>query len=301
MKKTTLVIMAAGIGSRYGAGIKQLAAVDKSGHIIMDYSIHDAIAAGFQKIVFIIRRDIEKDFREVIGNRIEAVCAKAGVEVAYCFQSLTEIPGSLPEGRSKPWGTGQAVLAAKDHIDGPFAVINADDYYGKSIYREIHDYLCTDHPENAFCMAGFILKNTLSDNGAVTRGICQVDGKGFLSDVVETKNIRPTADGAEADGKALDPDGYVSMNMWAGYPDFIQVLDERFAEFLKDEAGDPLKKEYLLPNIVGDLLKEGNVDVKVLETHDKWIGITYKEDTELAQAGFKKMTEDGVYPEKLWN
>ena len=141
MKKTTLVIMAAGIGSRYGAGIKQLAAVDKSGHIIMDYSIHDAIAAGFQKIVFIIRRDIEKDFREVIGNRIEAVCAKAGVEVAYCFQSLTEIPGSLPEGRSKPWGTGQAVLAAKDHIDGPFAVINADDYYGKSIYREIHDYL----------------------------------------------------------------------------------------------------------------------------------------------------------------
>ena len=301
MKKTTLVIMAAGIGSRYGAGIKQLAAVDQSGHIIMDYSIHDAIAAGFQKIVFIIRRDIEKDFREVIGNRIEAVCAKAGVEVAYCFQSLTEIPGSLPEGRSKPWGTGQAVLAAKDHIDGPFAVINADDYYGKSIYREIHDYLCTDHPENAFCMAGFILKNTLSDNGTVTRGICQVDGKGFLSDVVETKNIRPTADGAEADGKALDPDGYVSMNMWGLSPAFLETLERNFKTFFEtDVPANPLKAEYLLPILIGQLLQHKEVTVQVLPTHDKWFGVTYAADKAAVTESFAQLIAQGVYGEDLY-
>ena len=199
MKKTTLVIMAAGIGSRYGGGIKQLASVDASGHIIMDYSIHDAIEAGFNQILFIIRKDIEKDFREVIGTRIEEVCSAHGVEVGYCFQSLTDIPGTLPEGRTKPWGTGQAVLAAKDLIDSPFAVINADDYYGKSIYKEIHDYLQEEHPDNAFCMAGFILKNTLSDNGGVTRGICQVRD-GFLTNVVETKNIQSDAV-ADGDGQ----------------------------------------------------------------------------------------------------
>ena len=253
LKKTTLVIMAAGIGSRYGGGIKQLAKVDESGHIIMDYSIHDAIEAGFNQILFIIRRDIEEDFREVIGNRIEKICAAHGVEVGYCFQSLTDIPGVLPEGRTKPWGTGQAVLAAREYIDSPFAVINADDYYGKSIYGELHDYLCADHADNAFCMAGFILKNTLSENSGVTRGICQVRD-GFLTDVVETKNILSNA---QADGVQLDPDCFVSMNMWGLTPAFLNTLDENFRVFFETEVpGNPLKAEYLLPILIGRLLQK---------------------------------------------
>lgn len=301
MKKTTLVIMAAGIGSRYGTGIKQLATVDNSGHIIMDYSIHDAIAAGFRKIVIIIRRDIEADFREAIGNRIEAVCAKSGVEVAYCFQTLTEIPGQLPEGRSKPWGTGQAVLTASAHIDGPFAVINADDYYGKSIYREIHDYLCADHPDDAFCMAGFILKNTLSDNGTVTRGLCQVDDNGFLTDVTETKNIRPTAVGAEADGRTLDPNGYVSMNMWGLSSAFLETLSANFNAFFEtDVPSNPLEAEYLLPVLIGQLLRRGAVTVQVLPTHDKWFGVTYAADKAAVTGSFAKLIMRGVYKDDLY-
>ena len=301
MKKTTLVIMAAGIGSRYGGGIKQLASVDASGHIIMDYSIHDAIEAGFNQILFIIRKDIEKDFREVIGTRIEEMCSAHGVEVGYCFQSLTDIPGTLPEGRTKPWGTGQAVLAAKDLIDSPFAVINADDYYGKSIYREIHDYLCADHPDNAYCMAGFILKNTLSDNGAVTRGICQVDGKGFLTNVEETKNIRPTADGAEADGRRLDPDGYVSMNMWGLSKAFLGALEENFKTFFEtDVPANPLKAEYLLPILIGQLLQRKAVTVQVLPTHDKWFGVTYAADKAAVTESFAQLIAQGVYGEDLY-
>jgi len=301
LKKTTLVIMAAGIGSRYGTGIKQLTAVDNSGHIIMDYSIHDAIAAGFRKIVFIIRRDIEEDFRKTIGNRIEGVCAQSGVEVAYCFQSLTEIPGQLPEGRSKPWGTGQAVLTASAHIDGPFAVINADDYYGKSIYREIHDYLCADHPDNAFCMAGFILKNTLSDNGTVTRGICQVGEKGFLTNVTETKNICPTAAGAEADGRELDPNGYVSMNMWGLSSAFLETLRDNFKVFFETEVpSNPLEAEYLLPILIGQLLRRGAVTVQVLPTHDKWFGVTYAADKATVTESFAKLIARGTYREDLY-
>ena len=308
--RTTLVIMAAGIGSRFGGGIKQLAPVGLNGEIIMDYSIHDAIEAGFNKIVFIIRKDIKDAFKEAIGDRIEKICNNLDVEIAYAYQELSELPEGveLPTGRTKPWGTGQAVLCCKDVVKEPFVIINADDYYGKEAFKLLHDYLIA-HAETAdkmqMGMAGFILKNTVSENGTVTRGVCVVDENGMLEQIHETTGISIQADGVHCDSEAVQkwitPDSNVSMNMWAGYPDFIQVLDERFAEFLKDEAGDPLKKEYLLPNIVGDLLKEGNVDVKVLETHDKWIGITYKEDTELAQAGFKKMTEDGVYPEKLWN
>ena len=302
---TTLIIMAAGIGSRYGKGIKQLAKIGPHDEIIMDYSIYDALEAGFNKVVFIIRKDIEKEFKEVIGNRIEK-----HIQVEYVFQEINNIPEgcTVPEGRIKPWGTGQAILSCKGIVNEPFVIINADDYYGKEAFKLLHDYLIA-HAETAdkmqMGMAGFILKNTVSENGIVTRGVCVVDENGMLEQIHETTGISIQADGVHCDSEAVQkwitPDSNVSMNMWAGYPDFIQVLDERFAEFLKDEAGDPLKKEYLLPNIVGDLLKEGNVDVKVLETHDKWIGITYKEDTELAQAGFKKMTEDGVYPEKLWN
>lgn len=297
MKKTTLVIMAAGIGSRYGGGIKQLATVDESGHIIMDYSIHDAIEAGFNKILFIIRRDIEKDFREIIGNRIEAVCSAHGVEVGYCFQALEEIPGKVPEGRTKPWGTGQAVLAAKEQIDSPFAVINADDYYGKSVYREIHDYLCGDHPDNAFCMAGFILKNTLSDNGGVTRGICQVQD-GFLTNVVETKNILSNA---QADGVQLDPDSFVSMNMWGLSPAFLTTLEENFRLFFETEVPqNPLKAEYLLPILIGSLLQKKELTVQVLPTHDKWFGVTYAADKQAVTESFRALVEAGVYHKDLY-
>ena len=290
--------MAAGIGSRYGSGVKQLASVDASGHIIMDYSIHDAIEAGFNKILFIIRKDIEDDFREIIGNRIEAVCSAHGVEVGYCFQSLADIPGVLPEGRTKPWGTGQAVLAAKELIDSPFAVINADDYYGKSIYKDIHDYLCQDHADNAFCMAGFILKNTLSDNGGVTRGICQVKD-GYLTNVVETKNIQSDA---TANGVQLDPDSFVSMNLWGLSPAFLDTLEENFKVFFEtDVPADPLKSEYLLPILIGQLLQKNALTVQVLPTHDKWFGVTYAADKAAVTESFRQLIAAGMYKEDLYS
>jgi len=308
MKKTALVIMAAGIGSRYGAGIKQLAAVDDFGHIIMDYSIHDAIEAGFNKIIFIIRKDIENDFKEVIGNRIEGVCAPRGVEVAYCFQDPLAIPGTFPEGRIKPWGTCQAVLAAKEFIDCPFGVINADDYYGKEAYVQLHDWLVADHEENAISMVGFILKNTLSDNGTVTRGICVIDeGHTHVTNVIETKNIAKTADGAEADGVKLDVESLVSMNMWGfpanegKVPSFIKVLEDNFVTFFEEDVpANPLKAEYLLPVLIGRLLKSGSHTVKVLSSKDKWFGITYAEDIDSVRESFGELIASGVYdPEKF--
>ena len=301
--KTALVIMAAGIGSRFGGGIKQLEPVGPNGEIIMDYSIHDAMEAGFNKIVFIIRKDIEADFREAIGDRIEAVCASRGVEVAYAFQSMDAVPEgvTVPEGRTKPWGTGQAVLAARELVDTPFAVINADDYYGKEAYVKLHDFLCREGADNAYCMAGFILKNTLSENGGVTRGVCQVDEKGFLTNVVETKNIVKTADGAEADGAAVDAEGYVSMNMWGLRPAFMDVLDQGFKEFFQTAAkNDPLKAEYLLPIYIGQLLREDKVTVQVLETKDKWFGVTYREDKPTVVESFRRLIEAGVYTAPLF-
>jgi UTP-glucose-1-phosphate uridylyltransferase len=208
--KTTLLIMAAGIGSRFGTGIKQLEPVDASNHIIMDYSIHDAIEAGFNHVVFIIRKDIEKEFKEVIGDRIASICSSHNVTVDYAFQDINDIPGTLPEGRTKPWGTGQAVLAAKDVIKTPFIVINADDYYGKEGFKAVHEYLVNGGKS---CMAGFVLKNTLSDNGGVTRGICKMDEQNNLTEVVETKNIVKTATGAEADSVVVDVNSLVSMNI----------------------------------------------------------------------------------------
>ena len=224
--KTTLVIMAAGIGSRFGGGIKQLAAVGPNGEIIMDYSIHDAIEAGFNKIVFIIRHDIEQAFREAIGDRIERICAGLGVELGYAFQELDALPAgvSVPEGRTKPWGTGQAVLACKDQLDGPFAVINADDYYGKEAFVQLYNFLqgYDAAKPGELCMAGFVLKNTLSDNGAVTRGICRMDENAFLTGVDETSGIEKTADGgAAAGGRAIDAESLVSMNMWGLTPGFV--------------------------------------------------------------------------------
>ena len=291
--------MAAGIGSRFGTGIKQLEPVDDSGYIIMDYSIHDAIEAGFNHVVFIIRRDIEQEFREVIGDRIASICAAHDVTVDYAFQDINDIPGTLPEGRTKPWGTGQAVLAAKKALNTPFIVINADDYYGKEGFQAVHEYLVNG---GRSCMAGFVLKNTLSDNGGVTRGICKMDEQNNLTEVVETKNIVKIASGAEADGVAVDVDSLVSMNMWGLTPDFLTTLEGGFREFFEKEVpGNPLKAEYLIPIFIGELLKQGKMSVKVLKTDDTWYGMTYHEDVAAVKDSFKKMLEKGVYKTDLFS
>ena len=422
--KTTLLIMAAGIGSRFGTGIKQLEPVDDAGHIIMDYSIHDAIEAGFNHVVFIIRKDIEKEFKEVIGDRIASICSSHNVTVDYAFQDINDIPGTLPEGRTKPWGTGQAVLAAKKVIKTPFIVINADDYYGKEGFKAVHEYLvnggkscmagfvlkntlsdnggvtrgickmdeqnnltevietknivktatgdriasiCSSHnvtvdyafqdindipgtlPEGRTkpwgtgqavlaakkviktpfivinaddyygkegfkavheylvnggksCMAGFVLKNTLSDNGGVTRGICKMDEQNNLTEVIETKNIVKTATGAEADSVVVDVNSLVSMNMWGLTPDFLDVLEEGFKEFFEKEVpSNPLKAEYLIPIFIGELLEQGKMSVKVLKTNDTWYGMTYHEDVAAVKGSFKEMLENGVYKADLFS
>lgn len=304
MKKTALVIMAAGIGSRFGKGIKQLAPVGPNGEIIMDYSIHDALEAGFNKVVFIIRKDIEEEFRSVIGNRIEKI-----TEVEYAFQALEDLPAGFekPEDRTKPWGTGQAVLAAKKVLSEPFMVINADDYYGKEAYVKVHDYLVQEQPQDGvmhICMAGFRLGNTLSDNGSVTRGICHIDN-GALVGVTETHDIFKTAEGAETrseDGQvtAFDVNSLVSMNMWGLTPAFMEVLEKGFVEFLSEIKPGDLKKEYLLPEMIDRLLKAGKAKVDVLDTKDTWFGVTYQEDKASVTAAFEQLVKDGVYPENLY-
>ena len=306
--KTALVIMAAGIGSRFGGGIKQLEPVGPNGEIIMDYSIHDAVEAGFDKIVFIIRREIEADFREAIGNRMEQLCALKGVEIAYAFQEMDDLPEGItvPEGRKKPWGTGQAVLACREIIKEPFAVINADDYYGKEAFVKLHDFLQGYTLDKAaeFCMAGFILKNTLSENGGVTRGVCQLDADEYLTGIHETSNIVKTADGAaveEENGlRPIDPMSYVSMNMWGLTPEFIQMLEKGFVEFFEKMDGNEEKVEYLLPIYIDELLQEGKVSVKVLETVDKWFGVTYKEDKPVVVESFQNLIKTGVYEPDLF-
>ena len=299
MEKTSLVIMAAGIGSRFGGGIKQLAPVGPNGEIIMDYSIHDALEAGFNKVIFIIRKDLEKDFKEIIGNRIEKLC-----EVAYAFQELDHLPEgfTVPEGRTKPWGTGQAVLACKGLIQEPFVVINADDYYGKQAFVQVHDYLIRHAQERQkYCMAGFILKNTLIDNGGVTRGVCKVDENGQLEDIVETHNIIKCPQGACIEGteEIVDPESYVSMNMWGLTPEFVDVLESGFVEFLEALKPEDLKAEYLLPTIIDGMLKSGQATVKLLETSDKWFGVTYAEDKQSVMEAFARLIEEGVYSSPL--
>ena len=304
MSKVTLVVMAAGIGSRFGGGIKQLEAVGPNGEIIMDYSIHDALEAGFNKVVFVIRKDLDKDFKEIIGRRMEKL-----VEVEYAYQELNDIPERFQkktEGRKKPWGTGQAILCCKDVVDEPFLVINADDYYGKEAYREAYAYLTGRKDDNAYeaCMVGFVLKNTLSDNGGVTRGVCKVDEHRMLSEIVETSNIVKTAEGAAVqteDGAVpIDVESEVSMNMWGLSPKFFEVLDKGFDEFLEKLDPENLKGEYLLPTIIGDLLKEGKMKVEVRKSHDEWFGVTYKEDKPDVVAAIQKLIAKGVYPEKLF-
>lgn len=272
---------------------------DKKTEQMRQYSIHDALEAGFNHVVFIIRKDIEQEFKEVIGERIKAICAAHDVTVDYAFQDINDIPGTLPEGRTKPWGTGQAVLAAKKVIKTPFIVINADDYYGKEGFKAVHEYLVNGGKS---CMAGFVLKNTLSDNGGVTRGICKMDEDYNLTEVVETKNIVKTVTGAEAEGMAVDVDSLVSMNMWGLTPDFLTTLEEGFKEFFEKEVpGNPLKAEYLIPIFIGELLEHGKISVKVLKTNDTWYGMTYHEDVAAVKDSFKRMLENGVYKADLFS
>ena len=292
--KTTLVILAAGIGSRFGGGIKQLEPIDGQGHIIIDYSIHDAIAAGFDKIIFIIRHDIEADFRERIGNRVEAAVAPLGVEIAYAFQEITNIPIPLPEGRAKPWGTGHAVLACGELIDGPFAVINADDYYGTEGFKKAAVFLKT----GGYGLVGYVLKNTLSDNGGVTRGICSVEN-GALTGITETCDIVKAPNGAAVHGIDIDVNSLVSMNFWCLPLEFMDVLKNGFPQFLASMT-NPLKDEYLLPIIVDGLLKSGT-PVSVLPTGDQWFGVTYKEDKAAVVESFKKLYQQGVYQNDLYS
>ena len=302
--KISLVIMAAGLGSRFGQGIKQLEPVGLNNEIIMDYSIHDAIKVGFNKIIFIIRKDIEEEFNKVIGNRIKNICDRLGVEICYAFQSLEDLPEGivLLDERKKPWGTGQAVLSCKDLINEPFAVINADDYYGKEAFKNIYSFLKNHNSEKSyeFCMSGFVLKNTLSDNGGVTRGICKFNEDNYLEEIVETKNITKKDNKAFVNDKEIDYNSNVSMNMWGFTPKFIELLEEGFKKFFENIEGEELTKEYLLPIYIGELLKEKKISVKVLETNDKWFGITYKEDKDLVVNSFKELIERGVYSNNLF-
>ena len=295
--KTSLVIMAAGIGSRFGGGIKQLAPVGPNGEIIMDYSIHDALEAGFDRVVFIIRHDLEKDFREIIGNRIEKICP-----VAYAFQEKDNLPEgyTCPEERKKPWGTGHAVLSCRGIVNEPFLVINADDYYGKEGFKIAHDFLIANAGKEAnFCMPGFILKNTLSENGGVTRGVCQANAEGYLMRVVETGGLVRDGAGAavEKDGvrTPIDENSIVSMNMWALTPGFLDVLAEGFPKFLDGIQEGDYKAEYLLPGVIDDMIQSGRATVRVIPTPDKWFGVTYAEDKQSVIDAFADLYEKGVY------
>ncbi|WP_294580725.1 sugar phosphate nucleotidyltransferase [uncultured Thomasclavelia sp.] len=304
MKNITLVIMAAGIGSRFGGGIKQLAPVGPNGEIIMDYSIFDAKEAGFNKVVFVIRKDLEEEFDRVIGSRIKQV-----IDVEYVFQELDQIPSEYREifkDRTKPWGTGQAILCCQDVVKEPFLVINADDYYGKEAYQVAYQFL-TEPKEKSFKlplgMVSFVLENTLSENGGVTRGICQVDESGYLKDIRETHNIEKAGDKAVArEDKEIELDLKVpvSMNMWALQPEMFAILEEEFVKFLADLAPDDLKTEYLLPTIIGGLLAENRVSVKVLQSHDNWFGVTYKEDKDSVVKSIQQLIKEGIYPQKLF-
>ena len=305
MKKPVLVIMAAGMGSRYG-GLKQIDPVDEQGDIIMDFSLFDARRAGFEKVVFIIKKQNEKDFREAVGDRISQQ-----MEVSYVFQELTNLPEgfSVPEGRIKPFGTGHAILSCIDEIDGPFAVINADDYYGADAFVKIYDYLSShqDDDKYRYCMVGYILGNTLTDHGHVARGVCSTDEKGYLADIHERTHIEKTKDGAaytEDDGQTwtdISTDSIVSMNMWGFSASILKELKERFSLFLQENLEkNPLKCEYFLPSVVDALLKEDKATVEVLTSRDKWYGVTYREDKAVVSAAMKQMKEDGKYPMELW-
>jgi dTDP-glucose pyrophosphorylase len=315
MNGNTLVIMAAGLGSRYG-GIKQLESVGPNGEIIMDYSIYDAMKAGFKKVVFVIREDIKKDFIEVIGKRISQI-----IEVEYVIQDINNIPEGfeLPKGRTKPWGTGHAVLSCLNKIREPFAVINADDYYGREAFIKVNQFLSenqrnTQSIENGqgevdykyqFCMAGFVLGNTLSENGTVSRGICKVDKNYKLVDVVETTDIIRKGNRAitlmnSKEEVEIDLEASVSMNMWGFTPEMLLELEASFFDFISNLNSSDCKAEFYLPEVVANLIKADKAEVTVLKTNDRWFGITYKEDREYVRESFVKLTKEGMYPDKLY-
>ncbi len=307
MKKPVLVVMAAGMGSRYG-GLKQIDPVGSQGEAILDYSLYDAHEAGFETAVIIIKKAIEKDFMETVGARLES----CPMEIRYAFQELDKIPEgfAVPAGRTKPWGTSHAVLCAREQIgDAPFAVLNADDYYGKSAYRVIYDYLCRaqDTDTYDYCMVGYQLGNTVTDNGSVARGICVTDEKGYLTQVDERTRIEKYPDGIHFttdDGATwvdVPAESPVSMNMWGYTPSFLKEIEQRFPAFLSvDVAKNPAKAEFFLPKTVSELLEENKATVKVLHSADKWYGVTYAADKPVVVAALKEKTGQGLYPDGLW-
>ena len=305
MKKPTLVILAAGMGSRYG-GLKQIDPIDDEGHKIIDFSIYDALKAGFGKVVFIIKKENEADFRSLVGDPISK-----HMEVEYVFQDIKDVPEGFvidPE-RVKPWGTTHALQCCKGVVNEPFAVINADDYYGRSAYTTLFEFL-TGHEDgdvHPYAMVGYELKNTLTDKGSVARGICVTNEQGFLEDIVERTKIIKTETGAaftEDDGATytdVSVDSLVSMNMWAFYPSVFELFDLCLDRFFKEDvAKNPLKAECLIPTEVDKLLKNGQATVEVLSSQDKWFGVTYQEDKPFVKASIAELKEEGLYPKKLW-
>lgn len=302
MKNPSLVILAAGMGSRYG-GLKQIDAVDSAGHIIIDYSIYDAVKAGFRDFVFIIKKEIENDFRQIIEPHLEG----KGLNVKYVFQELDRIPGgfNLPEGRKKPWGTAHALACCDGVVDSPFAVVNADDYYGENAFSEIYEFLCNAKTDEKyhFCMVGYSIGKTVTDKGSVTRGVCTVEN-GYLTDIVETGGIK-TLEGrvfCERSGREvdLDPATIVSMNLWGFTSEFVQECKTRFTTFLSENLdSNPERCEFYIPTVVSQLLDEEKADVKVLRTTDQWHGVTYKEDKPDVEAAFCRLIAEGRYPENF--
>ena len=300
MKNPELVIMAAGMGSRYG-GLKQIDTVDDKGHIIIDYSIYDAIRAGFRDVTFIIKKEIEKDFREVMDKHLEG----KDINVKYVFQELYKLPEGyeIPEGRKKPWGTAHALMCCLDTVDAPFAVINADDYYGVHAFEKIYEFLknVEDDEKYHYAMVGYLVKNTVTEQGTVSRGVCSFEN-GMLTSIVERTKIGVEADGSiyfiEGDERFdLDPDTIVSMNLWGFTPSYLKEAKARFAAFLdKNLPVNPEKCEYLLPALASDLITEGKADALVLDTDDKWFGVTYKEDKPKVVEAFRQLKAEGVYP-----
>lgn len=305
MRDIALVVMAAGIGSRYG-GLKQIDPVGPNGEIILDYSVYDALRAGFTKVVFVIRQDIEEAFREKIGRSLEK-----RADVTYVFQDVGSLPAGFtaPAGRVKPWGTGHAVLACKDAINTPFAVINADDYYGRTAFESLGQYLSRAEDKNGkydYCLVGYALENTLSEHGHVARGVCEINGDGYLTDIRERTRIQKRPDGIQytengMDWTPLPPKSIVSLNMWGFTASILNELETHFARFLANNADNLLKAEYFLPDVVGDLVKTGKAGVKVLPTTERWFGVTYQEDRRIVQSAIRELIGANVYPESLWD
>ena len=303
-KEPILLVMAAGMGSRYG-GLKQMDPVGPDGEAILHYSVYDAKRAGFKRVIFLIKHEIEADFKALVGSRVEPY-----MEVRYAFQQLDKLPApyTVPEGRTKPWGTGHAVLCCKELIDAPFCVVNADDYYGVDAFRTAYDFLkdAQDDERKHYMMVGYLLKNTVTDNGHVARGVCTTDADNNLVSICERTHIISTCDGPlfTEDGthyELLSPDVYVSMNLWGFTPSLLDALEAGFPAFLDQAlAANPMKGEYFLPTVVGNMLKGGTADARLLPSHDKWYGVTYKEDKPVVKEALAAMAEAGLYPRPLW-